>query len=50
MAATHWYFMSTWGCPVCGHENTLRFRRTGAKPTEWAERHEYVERYDWCNG
>ncbi len=39
----HWYFISYFGCPVCGSGRTYRERRYGRKPKSYWKRHEQVE-------
>lgn len=47
-AIAHWYFISTWACPICGRENTIRERRYDERPEKPEDRHEYVEHWDGC--
>jgi hypothetical protein len=45
----HWYFITTFYCPVCASEEVFRERRYGRKPKWWGECHEIIDRWDGCN-
>lgn len=47
--AKSWYLITTYVCPPCGHERTYRTRMTTPRPTEWADRHEIIEEYNYCD-
>lgn len=45
----HWYFISTWECPICGRSKTYRERQYTPRPEAWEDRHEYREVWDYCD-
>lgn len=45
----HWYFISTIYCPLCGRTETYRERRHTPRPDDYNDRHEFLERYDYCD-
>ena len=45
----YWYSFYTVSCPVCGSERTDKQREYSKKPSDYWERHELKEYYDWCN-
>lgn len=45
----YWYYTIFYECPVCGSGPVRRERRYTPKPTEWKDREEYFQRYDYCN-
>lgn len=44
----HWYFITVFYCPLCGHERTYRERRYGRRPKSYAARHRMIEDWDGC--
>lgn len=45
----YWYHYYEVYCPCCGRETIYKERRYTKKPKEYRTRHEYEERYDYCN-
>ena len=39
----HWYFITIYTCPVCGHEEVVRERQYTKRPKNWEDRHHFVE-------
>lgn len=44
----HWYYITVHYCPLCGREETFRERRFDPRPEDWKDRHEFLERWDYC--
>lgn len=45
-----WYKQYTTECPLCGRGRTERTRMPAPKPADPAERYEFEQVYDWCDG
>ena len=45
----HWYFVTSFYCPICAHTEIYRERRKGKRPKLYEDRHKIVESYDYCN-
>jgi len=46
----HWYYITTFCCPMCGKEHVYRERKYTIKPPAASKRRTYHDRYDGCGG
>ena len=44
----HWYFITTFYCPLCGSTREIRDRRYGRRPKDEAQRRQFIEDWDGC--
>lgn len=44
-----WYFITIYECPICLGDKKTRERRLSKKPTEYWERHQLIQAYDYCD-
>ncbi len=46
----YWYMFYESYCPICAHTEVIKERvYDRPKPKEWNERHDIIERWDYCN-
>ena len=48
MKDKYWYRTESHYCPVCGREETFKWREYSPKPMDWTSRNKIVEIYDQC--
>ena len=44
----HWYYVTSFYCPLCGRVDTYRERRYTRRPKRWENRHCLTESWDYC--
>lgn len=48
-ANKYWYHTTVIGCPICGRSESYKVRMYTKKPSEWYQRYELIDKYDYCN-